>query len=88
MLPIAMVSPSTAKAVSQMSTLTTPLSRDKKIIVKGLIPLQMSCWSQPGWGYSSPLGILQSAGFGWLSGSITRCTNIPGTITTVPRCRN
>ncbi len=85
---IAMVSPSTTKAVPQMSALTTPLSGDRKMIGEGLIPRQMTCWSQHGWGYSPPLVILQSAGFGLLSGSTMRCTNVPATITTAPRSRN
>jgi hypothetical protein len=56
--------------------------------VKGLIPRQMTCWSQPGWGYSPPLVMLQSAGFGSLAGSIMRCTNAPVTIAIAPRSRN
>jgi hypothetical protein len=51
---IVMVSPSTAKAVSQMLALTTPLSGGKKMIGEGLIPRQMTCWSQPGLGVQSP----------------------------------
>jgi hypothetical protein len=82
---IAMVSPSTAKAVSQMLALTTPLSGGKKMIGEGLIPRQMTCWSQPVWGYSPPLVILQSVGFGSLSGSTMRCTNVPATTTTALR---
>lgn len=85
---IAMVSPSTTKAVPQMSALTTPLSGGGKMTVKGLIPLQMTYWSRPGWGHSPPLGILQSAGFGSLSGSTMRCTNAPATSPTAPRSGN
>ena len=85
---IVMVSPSPAKAVPQMSALTTPLSGNRRMIVKGLIPRQMTCWSQPNWGYSPPLVILQNAGFGLLSGSAMRCTNVSATITTAPRSGN
>lgn len=85
---IAMVSPSTTKAVPEMSTLTTPLGGNRRMIGEGLIPRQMTCWSQPGWGYSPPLVMLQSAGFGLLAGSTMRCTNVSATIAIAPRIRN